>query len=58
MAHITDDATSFGWLVDSAIRSETASNSGASHPHSFASVVDYAMRSSCASEADFRISRP
>ncbi|XP_027923253.1 putative serine/threonine-protein kinase-like protein CCR3 [Vigna unguiculata] len=53
MADFTaDDATSFGWAVDNAIRSETASNLGASPAHSFASVVDYALRSSSASEAD------
>ncbi|XP_052729518.1 putative serine/threonine-protein kinase-like protein CCR3 [Vigna angularis] len=57
MARYMGDATSFWSAVDSPIRSETASNFGASPPHSFASVVDYALRSSCASEADFRTSR-
>jgi len=49
--------TSFCWAVDSAIRSETASNSGSSPVHSFASVVDYALRSSSASEPDLGTSR-
>jgi len=49
--------TSFCWAVDSAIRSETASNLGASPAHSFASVVDYALRSSSASEPDLGTSR-
>jgi len=53
MAHFMGDATSFCWAVDSAISSESASNLGASPPHSFTSVVDNALRSSSASEANF-----
>ncbi|KAK7379377.1 hypothetical protein VNO80_04835 [Phaseolus coccineus] len=52
MANSAVDATSFSWVVDSAIASESASNMGESRVHSFASVVDGAIRSSCASEAD------
>ncbi|TKY47546.1 nuclear inhibitor of protein phosphatase [Spatholobus suberectus] len=57
MADITADAISFSWAVDSAIRSRTPSNFGASPVHSFASVVDVAIRSSSASEADLGTSR-
>ena len=54
MTHFMGDATTFCWAVDNAIRSESASNLGASPPHSFTSVVDNALRSSSASEANFR----
>ncbi|TKY47548.1 serine/threonine-protein kinase protein CCR3 [Spatholobus suberectus] len=50
-ANSTVDAVSYTWAVDSAIRSNE-SNFGASPGHSFASVVDSAIWSSCASEAD------
>ncbi|KAL2990979.1 hypothetical protein AAZX31_11G234500 [Glycine max] len=49
---VTDDARSFSWAVDSAIRSETGSIFGESRVRSFASLVDSAIRSSSASEAD------
>ncbi|KAL2990974.1 hypothetical protein AAZX31_11G234100 [Glycine max] len=49
---VTDDARSFSWAVDSAIRSETGSIFGESRVRSFASLVDSAIRSSNATEAD------
>ncbi|XP_068475308.1 putative serine/threonine-protein kinase-like protein CCR3 [Phaseolus vulgaris] len=57
MANNAVDARSFSWAVDSAIASESASNLGESRVHSFASVVDGAIRSSTASEADLGESR-
>lgn len=53
---VTDDARSFSWAVDSAIRSETGSIFGESRVRSFASLVDSAIRSSSATEADLESS--
>ena len=53
---VTDDARSFSWAVDSAIRSETGSIFGESRVRSFASLVDSAIRSSNATEADLESS--
>ncbi|KAG4975242.1 hypothetical protein JHK87_032063 [Glycine soja] len=49
---VTDDARSFSWAVDSAIRSETGSIFGESRVRSFDSLVDSAIRSSSATEED------
>jgi len=56
MAKTAVDARSFSWVVDSAIASESDSNMGESRLHSFASVVDSAIRSSTATEADLETS--
>ncbi|CAJ1860018.1 unnamed protein product [Sphenostylis stenocarpa] len=56
MADIAVDATTFSWAVDSAIWSESTSNMGESRVHSFASVVDSAIRSSTDTEADLETS--
>jgi len=56
MANSAGDAPSFSWVVDSAIASESDSNMGESRLHSFASVVDSAIRSSTATETDLETS--
>jgi len=56
MANSAADAPSFSWVVDSAIASESDSNMGESRFHSFATVVDSAIRSSTATEADLETS--
>ncbi|CAJ1859893.1 unnamed protein product [Sphenostylis stenocarpa] len=45
MSYMTVDATSYSWILDRAIRSDTDSSLGASPVHSFSSVVDCAIRS-------------